>query len=99
MVKNHDKNNILYYSNISSEIAKLHSQVKEAQRQSNGSTSVSAITHLATDNDYPLLRYRASNVMKKLNLVSCQLLQHAYKKVVKRMSISQTFGQATVGLI
>jgi len=61
----------------------LYGQVKEVHRQSNGSAGARTIAIMATDNGFPLSRYRASNIMKKLNLVSCQLPQHAYKKATK----------------
>ena len=62
------------------ETAKLHSQVKEVHRQSNGSSDARTVTMIATNNGYHLSRYRAGNIMKKLELVSCQLPKHAYKK-------------------
>ncbi len=68
---------------LSPEVAKLYGQVKEVHRQSNGSAGARTIAIMATDNGFPLSRYRASNIMKKLNLVSCQLPQHAYKKATK----------------
>jgi putative transposase len=68
---------------LSPEVAKLYGQVKEVHRQNNGSAGARTIAIMATDNGFPLSRYRASNIMKKLNLVSCQLPQHAYKKATK----------------
>jgi putative transposase len=35
---------------------------------------------MATDQDVPLSRYRASRLMKKLGLISCQIPGHNYKK-------------------
>jgi putative transposase len=65
------------------EMAKLHSQVKEVHRQSNGSAGARTVAIMATNNGYPLSRYRAGNIMKKLELVSCQLPKHAYKKATQ----------------
>jgi putative transposase len=63
--------------------AKLHCQVKEVHRQSNGSAGARTVAVMATNNGFPLTRYRAGNIMKKLSLVSCQLPQHAYKKATQ----------------
>jgi putative transposase len=57
--------------------------VKEVHRQSNGSAGARTVAVMATNNGFPLTRYRAGNVMKKLNLVSCQRSQHAYKKATQ----------------
>ena len=38
---------------------------------------------MMTNNGYPLYRYRAGNIIKKLDLVSCQLPKHAYKKATQ----------------
>jgi putative transposase len=65
------------------ETAKLHSQVKEVHRQSNGSAGARTVAIMATNNGYPLSRYRAGNIMKKLDLVSCQLPKHAYKRATQ----------------
>ena len=55
------------------ETAKLQSQVKKVHRQSNGSAGARTVAVMATNNDRPLSSYRAGNIMKKLDLVSCQL--------------------------
>lgn len=68
---------------ISPETAKLHSQVKEVHRQSNGSAGARSVAIMTTNNGYPLSRYLAGNIMKKLDLVSCQLPIHAYKKATQ----------------
>ena len=65
---------------ITPETAKLHSQVKEVHRQSYGSAGARTVAIMATNNGYLLSRYRAGNIMKKLDLVSCQLPKHAYKR-------------------
>jgi putative transposase len=57
--------------------------VKEVHRQSNGSAGARTVAVMATNNGFPLTRYRAGNIMKKLSLVSCQVPQHAYKKATQ----------------
>ena len=54
--------------------------MKEVHRQSNGSDGARTVSMMVSNKGYPLSRYRASNIMRKLNLVSCQFLKHAYKK-------------------
>ena len=64
-------------------VAKLHSLVREAHRLSNGSAGARTVAGIVTNDDshdMTLSRYRAGRLMKKLDLVSCQLPQHAYKK-------------------
>ena len=58
------------------EIAK----VKELFDESEGSAGARSIAQMATDQDVPLSRYRASRLMKKLGLISCQIPGHTYKK-------------------
>lgn len=60
--------------------------VREAHRLSNGSAGARTIADIVTNDDshaVSLSRYRAEKLMKKLGLVSCQLLQHTYKKAIK----------------
>ena len=52
------------------ETAKLHSQVKKVHRQSNGSVGARTVAIMAINNGYLLSRYRAGNIMKKLDLMS-----------------------------
>jgi putative transposase len=71
---------------ISPVAAKLHSLVKEAHRLSNGSAGARTLADIITNDDthdVTLSRYRATRLMKKLNLVSCQMPKHAYKKSAK----------------
>lgn len=71
---------------LSPEAAKLHSLVREAHRLSNGSAGARTIADIVTNDDthtVSLSRYRAGRLMKKLDLVSCQLPQHAYKKATQ----------------
>ena len=60
-----------------------NSRDKEVHRQSNGSAGARTVAMMVTNNGYPLSRSRASNIMKKLDLVSCQLPKHAYKKATQ----------------
>jgi putative transposase len=58
--------------------------VKEVHRQSNGSVSATTVAMMTTNNGYPLSRYRAGNIIKQLDLVSCQLSKYACKKVAPK---------------
>ena len=64
----------------------MHSLVREAHRLSNGSAGARTIADIVANDDshtVSLSRYRAGKLMKKLDLVSCQLPQHAYKKATQ----------------
>lgn len=63
----------------------LLKKVENAHELSGGSAGARTISEIITqdESDITLSRYRAGNLMKKLNLVSCQLPQHAYKKATK----------------
>ena len=63
----------------------LERKVRDAHAQSGGSAGARTISCIITndDSDITLTRYRASNFMKRLGLVSCQLPQHSYKKATK----------------
>jgi len=61
----------------------LVAKVRKAHEDSHGSAGARTIADIVTARNTPLSRYRASNLMKKLNLVSCQLPKHAYKKAEK----------------
>ncbi|WP_194091422.1 IS3 family transposase, partial [Vibrio hibernica] len=63
----------------------LEEKVRDAHEQSGGSAGARTISCIITndDSDITLTRYRATNLMKKLGLVSCQLPQHSYKKATK----------------
>ena len=54
--------------------------VKSIHKESNGSAGARTISTVATTRGVPLSRYRASGLMKALNLHSCQLPKHNYKK-------------------
>ncbi|WP_146509773.1 IS3 family transposase [Shewanella algae] len=68
---------------ISSEQVKLHSLVRGAHKASNGSAGARTIANMVTTAGIPLTRYRATGLMRKLGLVSCQIPQHRYKKADK----------------
>jgi putative transposase len=59
---------------------------KEAHRLSNGSAGTRTLAGIVTNdetNTVSLSRYRATRLMKKLELDSCQIPKHAYKKASK----------------
>ncbi|WP_370661057.1 IS3 family transposase [Psychrosphaera algicola] len=60
----------------------LLKKVENAHELSGGSAGARTISEIITqdESDVTLSRYRATKLMKKLNLVSCQIPQHAYKK-------------------
>jgi len=60
--------------------AKEMAKVKELFRESEGSAGARSIAQMATDQGVPLSRYRATRLMSKLGLVSCQIPSHTYKK-------------------
>ena len=71
---------------LSPEAAKLRSLVREAHRLSNGSAGARTVADIVTNDDahdVSLSRYRATRLMKQLDLVSCQVPNHAYKKSTK----------------
>lgn len=51
-----------------------------AHRHSNGSAGARTIAGIVTTKGTELSRYRAGKLMKKLELVSCQIPKHHYKK-------------------
>ncbi len=68
---------------ICPDTVRLHSLVREIHRESNGSAGARTIADIATTRGTELSRYRASGLMKRLELVSCQLPKHAYKKATQ----------------
>lgn len=71
---------------LSPETARLHSLAKEAYRLSGGSAGARTIADIVTNDEshtMSLSRYRATKLMKKLDLVSCQLTKHSYKKATQ----------------
>nr|KJZ13160.1 integrase [Pseudoalteromonas rubra] len=66
---------------ITPEQARLNSAIHEVHAASEGSAGARTIATIVTNTkDILLSRYRASKLMKKLGLVSCQLPQHKYKR-------------------
>lgn len=61
----------------------LRAAVKEAYDISGGSAGARTVSEIVTQKGIPLSRYRATRLMKDLELVSCQLPQHAYRKASK----------------
>jgi len=60
--------------------AKVIAKVKELFRESEGSAGARSIAQMATSQGVPLSRFRASRLMKKFGLISCQIPGHTYKK-------------------
>ncbi|PCD86106.1 IS3 family transposase, partial [Vibrio mediterranei] len=58
----------------------VRAEVRRAYELSNGSAGARTIADIVTTRGIPLSRYRASKFMKELELVSCQLPKHTYKK-------------------
>lgn len=54
--------------------------VKAIFTESGGSAGARTLATIATTRDVPLSRYRASKIMDKFNLTSCQQPKHAYKR-------------------
>ncbi|WP_217529577.1 IS3 family transposase [Vibrio metschnikovii] len=66
---------------ISPEQIELRSIVSEMHEASHGSAGARTIADMVTNiKDIPLSRYRASNLMKSLGLVSCQSPKYKYRK-------------------
>lgn len=54
--------------------------MRSIHEESNGSAGARTIACISTQRGTPLSRYRATKLMNQLELVSCQLPSHAYKK-------------------
>jgi len=54
--------------------------VRKAHSESNGSAGARTIASILSDRGIPLSRYRAGRLMNELELVSCQVPKHSYKK-------------------
>ncbi|WP_275267128.1 IS3 family transposase, partial [Pantoea ananatis] len=59
------------------------SLVREVHHASNGSAGARSIADMVSAKGVPLSRWRASKIMKELNIVSCQQPEHRYKKATK----------------
>ena len=69
--------------NICPEQVRLNSEIRQVHNESKGSAGARSIADIITQRGAPLSRYRAGRLMKQLDLVSCQLPKHAYKKGTK----------------
>lgn len=58
-------------------IAKLTKRFEDSE----GSAGARSIAQMATGHDVSLSRHRASRLMKKLGLISCQIPGHTSKKI------------------
>lgn len=70
----------------SPEAIRLRSLVREAYRLSGGSAGARTISDIISNDeshDITLSRYRAGKFMNALNLFSCQLPKHAYRKATQ----------------
>ncbi|NQY89116.1 MAG: DDE-type integrase/transposase/recombinase [Colwellia sp.] len=61
----------------------MRAEVKRFHAISGGSAGERSISDMLTNEGYPLSRYRVENLMTELNLVSCQIPKHNYKKAIK----------------
>ncbi|WBJ95874.1 IS3 family transposase [Shewanella sp. MTB7] len=59
---------------------KLQSEVKIAHKESGGSAGARTISSILAQRGILLSRYKSDKMMRKLNLVSCQVKAHRYKK-------------------
>jgi len=76
------------------EQVRLNQLVVAAHEVSGGSAGARTIAQMLTNEGEPLSRYRATRLMKALNLVSCQEPKHAYKKSTKEhISIPNTLNR------
>ncbi|WP_087465107.1 IS3 family transposase [Cellvibrio sp. PSBB006] len=65
---------------VDAETIHLMSEVRAVHAESNGSAGARTVANMVTTRGIPLSRYRAGKLMKKLELVSCQVPTHNYKK-------------------
>lgn len=68
---------------INAETVKLRSLVSEAHAASNGSAGARTIAGIITEQGINLSRYKASKLMKSLDLVSCQEPKHRYRNTTQ----------------
>ncbi|EMQ3553717.1 IS3 family transposase, partial [Escherichia coli O18/18ac:H49] len=61
----------------------LLSLVREVYHESNGSAGARSIAAMVTTKGIKLSRWRATKLMKALNIISCQQPGHRYKKASK----------------
>lgn len=70
-------------NNLSAAEVELRAEVKRFHGLSGGSAGARSLADMMTNEGYPLSRYRAGKLMTELNLVSCQIPKHNYKKANK----------------
>lgn len=70
-------------NNLSVSEIKLRANVKRLHALSGSSAGARSIADMVTNEGYSLSRYRAGSLMHELNLVSCQIPKHNYKKANK----------------
>ena len=75
---------------LSSERVLVRAEVRRAYELSNGSPGARTIADIVTARGISLTRYRASKFVKELDVVSCQLPKHTYKKHSRNMFIYLT---------
>jgi putative transposase len=57
--------------------------VRRIHSESNGSAGTRTIAQISADRQLPISRYRVGKMMKQLQLVSCQLPKHNYKRALQ----------------
>jgi putative transposase len=70
-------------NDICPEHVRLVSEIRKIHNESNGSAGARTFAEVVTQRGTNLSRYRTGRLMKELELVSCQLPKHAYKKGTK----------------
>ena len=70
-------------NNLSTLDVKLRVDIKRFHAINGGSAGARSIAYMITNEGYPLSRYRAGSLMDELDLVSCQIPKHKYKKANK----------------
>ena len=61
----------------------LNDSVVDAHKDSGVSAGARTFVRIVTNNGDPFSRYRATKLIKALDLVSCQVPKHNYKKATK----------------
>jgi putative transposase len=68
---------------INAEQVELLAEVRRACNESRGAAGARTIAAMVSARGIPLSRYRATRLMRRLGLVSCQLPTHRYKKAAQ----------------
>jgi putative transposase len=72
----------------------LNDSEADAHKDSRSYAGARTIARIVTSNGDPLSRYRATKLMKTLDLVSCQVPKHKYKKATREcVTIPNTLGR------